>query len=161
MLSATSAGRSPLSPLTQTTLEKHLPGLPTKRFLQQNRATKVDVGCITGTHRSRFHKLRIRLRRLFVSFRFLFIYFVAHHVPSANIFGTNIDSSFAYFIAFMFNKFGRLLFVFAGCSVTEYNQFEFEILFFVLMTVFWKRYFDATTASLDFACQIWFRRLSY
>lgn len=41
-------GRSPLSPLTQTTLEKHLPGLPTKRFLQQNRPIKVDVGCITG-----------------------------------------------------------------------------------------------------------------
>lgn len=53
MLSASSqcVGRSPLSPLTQTTLEKHLPGLPTKRFLQQSKVLKVDVGCITGTSR--------------------------------------------------------------------------------------------------------------
>lgn len=49
MLSTTQGtGRSPLSPLTQTTLEKHLPGLPSKRFLQQQKASTVDVGCITG-----------------------------------------------------------------------------------------------------------------
>lgn len=51
MLSASQCGaRSPLSPLTQTTLEKHLPGLPTKRLLQQKRIMKVDVGCVTGKH---------------------------------------------------------------------------------------------------------------
>lgn len=49
MLSTPQCGvRSPLSPLTQTTLEKHLPGLPTKRLLQQNKVIKIDVGCVTG-----------------------------------------------------------------------------------------------------------------
>lgn len=52
MLSASQLGAgTPLSPLTQTTLEKHLPGLPKRRFLQQNQAQKCDVGCITGTFR--------------------------------------------------------------------------------------------------------------
>lgn len=50
MLSASQLGAgTPLSPLTQTTLEKHLPGLPKRRFLQQNQAQKCDVACITGT----------------------------------------------------------------------------------------------------------------
>lgn len=50
MLSVSKVGaRTPLSPLTQTTLEKHLPGLPKRRFLQQaSQATTCDVGCITG-----------------------------------------------------------------------------------------------------------------
>lgn len=49
MLSPTRCGtQSPLSPLTQTTLEKHLPGLPSRRFLQQNKVQKCDVGCVTG-----------------------------------------------------------------------------------------------------------------
>lgn len=49
MLSASSCGaRSPLSPLTQSTLEKHLPGLTPKRFLQQKKRSTADVGCITG-----------------------------------------------------------------------------------------------------------------
>lgn len=49
MLSAAQAGaRTPLSPLTQTTLEKHLPGLPKRRFLQQQTTQKCDVGCVTG-----------------------------------------------------------------------------------------------------------------
>lgn len=49
MFSASQCGvRTPLSPLTQTTLEKHLPGLPKRRFLQQNQVQKCDVGCITG-----------------------------------------------------------------------------------------------------------------
>lgn len=48
MLSPTRCGtQSPLSPLTQTTLEKHLPGLPSRRFLQQNKVQKCDVGCVT------------------------------------------------------------------------------------------------------------------
>lgn len=52
MLSAPSCGaRSPLSPLTQSTLEKHLPGLTPKRFLQQNKRSTVDVGCITGKNK--------------------------------------------------------------------------------------------------------------
>lgn len=58
MLSAAQVGaRTPLSPLTQTTLEKHLPGLPKRRFLQQQQqqqqpsaVQKCDVGCITGKH---------------------------------------------------------------------------------------------------------------
>lgn len=49
MLSASQCGaRSPLSPLTQSTLEKHLPGLTPKRFLQRNKPSTSDVGCITG-----------------------------------------------------------------------------------------------------------------
>lgn len=51
MLSAAHVGaRTPLSPLTQTTLEKHLPGLPKRRFLQQQQSQvqRCDVGCITG-----------------------------------------------------------------------------------------------------------------
>lgn len=49
MLSPTRCGpQNPLSPLTQTTLEKHLPGLPSRRFLQQNKVQKCDVGCVTG-----------------------------------------------------------------------------------------------------------------
>lgn len=49
MLSASSCGaRTPLSPLTQSTLEKHLPGLKPKRFLQKNTTSTADVGCITG-----------------------------------------------------------------------------------------------------------------
>lgn len=49
MLSASTCGaRTPLSPLTQSTLEKHLPGLTPKRFLQQNKPSTTDVGCITG-----------------------------------------------------------------------------------------------------------------
>ncbi|XP_037050623.1 trafficking kinesin-binding protein milt isoform X2 [Bradysia coprophila] len=48
MLSPTRCGtQKPLSPLTQTTLEKHLPGLPSRRFLQQNKVQKCDVGCVT------------------------------------------------------------------------------------------------------------------
>lgn len=51
MLSASPCGaRTPLSPLTQSTLEKHLPGLNPKRFLQQNKPSTTDVGCITGKH---------------------------------------------------------------------------------------------------------------
>ena len=54
MLSASPCGaRTPLSPLTQSTfqtLEKHLPGLTPKRFLQQNKPTTSDVGCITGSY---------------------------------------------------------------------------------------------------------------
>lgn len=41
-------GGSPLSPHTQNTLEKHLPRLPNRRFLQQIKVQKCDVGCITG-----------------------------------------------------------------------------------------------------------------
>lgn len=49
MLSASSSGaRTPLSPLTQSTLEKHLPRLTPKRFLQQNKPLTAEVGCITG-----------------------------------------------------------------------------------------------------------------
>lgn len=48
MLSASSCGASPLSPHTQSTLEKHLPGLKPKRFLQKNSTSTVDVACITG-----------------------------------------------------------------------------------------------------------------
>lgn len=78
MLSASSqcGGRSPLSPLTQTTLEKHLPGLPTKRFLQQNKVLKVDVGCITGTNS--VHDSR----RLYFHFQLLSVRFVAHSTES-------------------------------------------------------------------------------
>lgn len=53
MLSASRQGaRAPLSPLTQTTLEKHLPGLPTKRLFQQNKVMTVDIGCVTGSFRN-------------------------------------------------------------------------------------------------------------
>lgn len=38
----------PLSPSAQATLEKHLPGLPSKRLLHQQRVQKCDVACITG-----------------------------------------------------------------------------------------------------------------
>lgn len=40
--------RNPLSPMAQATLEKHLPGLPSRRLLHQVKAQKCDVGCITG-----------------------------------------------------------------------------------------------------------------
>lgn len=57
MLSASSRGaRTPLSPLTQSTLEKHLPGLTPKRFLQQNKPSTADVGCITGMLYKLFRK---------------------------------------------------------------------------------------------------------
>lgn len=39
---------SPLSSLTKSTLEKHLPKLPSKRFFQQSKTQKSDVACITG-----------------------------------------------------------------------------------------------------------------
>uniref|UniRef100_A0A182X616 HAP1 N-terminal domain-containing protein n=1 Tax=Anopheles quadriannulatus TaxID=34691 RepID=A0A182X616_ANOQN len=50
-LAASQCGaRIPLSPNTQATIEKHLPGLPSKRLLMQQ-ASKItekrDVGCIT------------------------------------------------------------------------------------------------------------------
>ncbi|XP_031619311.1 trafficking kinesin-binding protein milt isoform X3 [Contarinia nasturtii] len=55
MLSASPCGaRTPLSPLTQSTLEKHLPGLTPKRFLKQNKPTTADVGCITELCSSEF-----------------------------------------------------------------------------------------------------------
>lgn len=38
-----------LSSLTKSTLEKHLPKLPSKRFFT-NQIQKCDVGCITGKH---------------------------------------------------------------------------------------------------------------
>jgi len=53
MLTASNCGvsnRASLSPLAQATLEKHLPGLPTKLFLQQNKTQKRDVGCSTGNN---------------------------------------------------------------------------------------------------------------
>lgn len=83
MLSASSqcVGRSPLSPLTQTTLEKHLPGLPTKRFLQQNKVLKVDVGCITGTNP--VHESR-RLNFIFCFYPFALLRIQLNHVPSEN-----------------------------------------------------------------------------
>lgn len=83
MLSASSqcGGRSPLSPLTQTTLEKHLPGLPTKRFLQQNKVFKVDVGCITGTNS--VHEMR-RLNFIFCFYSFALSRIQLNHVPSEN-----------------------------------------------------------------------------
>uniref|UniRef100_A0A182FNC2 HAP1 N-terminal domain-containing protein n=1 Tax=Anopheles albimanus TaxID=7167 RepID=A0A182FNC2_ANOAL len=51
-LAASQCGaRIPLSPNTQATIEKHLPGLPSKRLLMQQAAKKAsekrDVGCIT------------------------------------------------------------------------------------------------------------------
>lgn len=49
MLSASPHGvRTPLSQLTQSTLEKHLPGLTPKRLLQLNKPLTADIGCITG-----------------------------------------------------------------------------------------------------------------
>ena len=52
MLSAaTQSCRTPttsLSPSAQATLEKHLPGLPSKRLLQQLKIKTCDVGCVTG-----------------------------------------------------------------------------------------------------------------
>lgn len=57
MLSASQCGaRSPLSPLTQSTLEKHLPGLTSRRFLQRNKPSTADVGCITGKDIKRIDK---------------------------------------------------------------------------------------------------------
>lgn len=56
MLSASQCGaRTPLSPLTQSTLEKHLPGLTPKRFLQKIKTTTADVGCITGMYGCYYH----------------------------------------------------------------------------------------------------------
>ncbi|XP_050088084.1 trafficking kinesin-binding protein milt isoform X2 [Anopheles aquasalis] len=51
-LAASQCGaRIPLSPNTQATIEKHLPGLPSKRLLMQQASKKAtekrDVGCIT------------------------------------------------------------------------------------------------------------------
>ncbi|KFB46169.1 hypothetical protein ZHAS_00014170 [Anopheles sinensis] len=52
-LAASQCGaRIPLSPNTQATIEKHLPGLPSKRLLMQQASSRTvtekrDVGCIT------------------------------------------------------------------------------------------------------------------
>lgn len=72
MLSASSSGtRSPLSPHTQSTLEKHLPGLNPKRFIQKKIASTADVACITGKkiylkHRS-YIDMRLWMLTLFYS----------------------------------------------------------------------------------------------
>lgn len=61
-LAASQCGaRTPLSPVTQATIQKHLPGLPTRRLLMQqayssaaasqlqhNKVEKRDVSCCTG-----------------------------------------------------------------------------------------------------------------
>lgn len=53
MLTAAKCGVSaPLSPLAQATIEKHLPGLSSKRLAigatPQKRKQQVDVACCTG-----------------------------------------------------------------------------------------------------------------
>lgn len=71
MLSPTRCGtQNPLSPLTQTTLEKHLPGLPSRRFLQQSKVQKCDVGCVTGEFvQNSNYEFDLVLRSLALSWR--------------------------------------------------------------------------------------------
>lgn len=48
MLAATQCGgMTPLSPSAQATLEKHLPGLPKRRLMQQS-VQRRDASCMTG-----------------------------------------------------------------------------------------------------------------
>lgn len=77
MLSAASSSgaHTPLSPLTQSTLEKHLPGLKPKRFLQKKCQSTVDVACITGNLHLR--KISFELVDLF----FLKVYYALKSNP--------------------------------------------------------------------------------